>query len=64
MYRKKKAIDAEAVFVSTLLPRKLIRIAIIIMQIDRAAHPQIIVHLRPMRSNANAGKVLPTTNMS
>lgn len=37
---------------------------IIIMQIDSAAHPQIIVHRRPMRSKASAGAVLPIGNIN
>lgn len=60
MYKKKKAIAAEDVFFSPIESR----IVIIIIQKDKPAQPLIMIFLRPSLSRANAGKVLPTTNMS
>ena len=51
---------AEEVFLVPILSR----MAIIIMQMLRQALPQIIVHLRPMRSRAKAGNVFPTMNIN
>lgn len=61
MYKKKKVTAAEAVvlFVSATLSKA----AKNIMHKDNPAQPQIIVHLRPMRSRASAGRRLPMGNI-
>jgi hypothetical protein len=56
---KKNAIAAEDVDGCPILSK----MAIIIIQTERAAQPQIIVHRRPMRSRYSAGTVLPIGNM-
>jgi hypothetical protein len=59
MYKKKKATAADAGAFSPVLSKA----ASIIMQIERPAHPQIIVHRRPIRSRASAGRRLPIGNI-
>lgn len=58
--KKKNAIAAEDVFDLPMLSR----MDIIIMQIESAAQPQIMVQRRPILSRAKAGTVLPIGNMS
>jgi hypothetical protein len=59
MYKKKKATAADAGAFSPVLSKA----AKNIMQSDRPAQPQIMVHRRPMRSRASAGRRLPIGNI-
>ena len=63
IYRKKNATDADEVLCWILVPLKLRRTDIIIIQMPRPKQPHIIGFRRPVRSTKRAGKKLPMTNM-